>query len=50
MMPANGTVIERLFPKLKEQAIYGPVDEVRDAVRAFAACAARLDTTLRRAA
>lgn len=54
MMAANGTVIERLFRTLKEQAIQGRVlqtiDEVRDAVRAFAARAARLDTTFKRAA
>jgi transposase InsO family protein len=71
--PETNGVIERLFRTLKEQAIDGRVfqtiDEVRDAVRAFAARynaqwmieknrylspldarAARLDTTLRRAA
>ena len=39
-MPDNG-VIERLFRTLKEQVVHGrifqTIDEVRDAVRAFAA-------------
>ncbi len=71
--PETNGVIERFFRTLKEQAIHGRVfqtiDEVRDAVRDFAARynagwliekngylspldarAARLDTTLRRAA